>query len=336
MNFGDMFAMMGPAVDPYDNQFSSPQSSFPSFPTTSPDNAYQPMEPMSWEEAFNGFKTRPVLYNMDGWISPYASNNWGGTSNILAYIDEQYKLPMGDAKIDPNKIFTAEVNGLRALSADQAKILKMFEKKLAESLSEKGKVGLTEEDIEAMAAITSARSALTNIEKEKVAIKKNIADIKIKQAQNNNNNSGGGNNAAAGKPVSSMDIGRNILDGIFASPGMSSMNPIPNIPTTEVEYSGASAGYAESVLDSLVSDKDINPMLSHENSRIVAIVGDTDSDVSFIAVDKDGIEDSSYPQDRIPQPSDVANVDRLGKKVELKLGQSIDIDDSISGVSYDG
>lgn len=294
MNYSDMFAMLGSSNDPYDGQFDNPHSEFPTFPSAPSgfDMSYQAAPaPMSWEEAFNGFKTRPVLYNMDGWISPFASNNWGGTSNILAYIDEQYKLPMGESKIDPNRIFTAEVNGLRALSADQAKILKMFEKKLAESLTEKGKVGLTEEDIEAMAAITSARAALTNIEKEKVAIKKNIADIKIKQAQNTDAPAATG--AGPRSMTSSSDIGRNILDNIFAAPGMSAATtPI----VSEVDYSTSGVSAGQEIIDNLLGTGPTGAILAEKHGmRPLVVIGEDGHAEDVIVVDKDNVQVKDIP-----------------------------------------
>ena len=43
-----------------------------------------------------------------------------------------------------------------------------------EGLTDRGKFGLNEADIMAMQALTSARSAITAINKEQIAIKKNI------------------------------------------------------------------------------------------------------------------------------------------------------------------
>lgn len=331
MNYSDMFAMLGSSNDPYDGQFDSSQQQFSAFPTAPLgfDQSYQPAPaPMSWEEAFSGFKSRPVLYNMDGWISPFASSNWGGTSNILAYIDEQYRLPGNENKLDPNRIFTAEVNGLRALSADQAKILKLFERKLMESLTEKGKIGLTEEDIEAMSTITAARSALTNIEKEKVAIKKNIADIKIKQsAQGTSANNGGANaNQQSGRQPTTTDIGMNILDNIFAASGMSaSMNPIPSTP---VEYStnGVEAGVA--VIDGLFGSTP-NSTIAAERAGLhpVAIVGDTGTVEEILIVDKDNNVVKSPVGIDCPTLESVQEVHLDTNRVDIGQEQSIDIID---------
>ena len=179
MNYGEMFNILGPmASENEDTGFGNNFTPAPYEPRYT-----DPAPSGNWEEEFVGFKTSPVLYNMDGFISPYASNNWGGTTNILQYINDESRLPQFENKIDPNKIFSSEINGLRALAADQQRITKMFETRLRESLSEKGKMGLTEEDIEAMSALTAARSAIAGTYKEQVAIKKNIADIRIKQAQ---------------------------------------------------------------------------------------------------------------------------------------------------------
>lgn len=309
MDYSSMFSMLGSRSNPYDEQ-SIPPESF-SGPISS---QYQPTfqenpRPLSWEEAFNGFKTRPVLYNMDGFISPYSCNNWGGTSNILQYIDESYRVPGNEAKIDPNKIFSSEVNGLRAIEADQAKMLKMFERKLVESLTEKGKVGLTEEDINAMAAINSARSTLAGIEREKVNIKKNIADIKIKQAQNGNGSGNGTGTGSAGSNVSSFDVGRSIMDNIFDIPGGSSSGSVQSdIPVTSVEYTAANVDAAASIVDAVVADADINGRLKfeHQEPTTYVVVGDTDDDVEYVTYSSDGDIIPDYPKPNTP----IAKIDR--------------------------
>lgn len=290
MNYGKMFDMLDSIPLPGNDQYSGMNTPAPYEPTF-----YDQPPITNWEDAFAGFKARPVLYNMDGWISPYASNNWGGTSNILQYIDDQSRLPAIDQKIDPNKIFSSELNGLRALAADQQKVVKMFERKLMENLTEKGKTGLTEEDIEAMSALTAARSAITSISKEQVAIKKNIADIRIKQAQNNGPATGG-QNSPVDKPFASMDIGRSILDSIFDAPTSS-----PSIPTTNVEYSAATAGDAGRVLDSLVPTAGDRVSYESAEPTTYVVVGDTDDDVEFVTYSASGdlIPDFPHPDTKI-------------------------------------
>lgn len=262
-----------------------------------------PQPTMSWEEAFSGFKTHPVLYNMDGYISPYSSNNWGGTSNILSYLDDQSRLPALDNKVDPNKIFTAEVNSLRTLEADQTKALKLFEKKFYESLGERGKMGLTEEDIEAMAAITAARNAIAGMAKERVNIKKNIADIRIKQNQQAPG-SAPNPNAPLGSSSNSMDIGRSILDNIFDSP-TSTMTPMTNI-----DYNPTNVGDAGRVLDSLVPNVNNNLGFESMEPTTYVVVGETDDDVEFVTYDKDGniLSDFKNPD------ANIVTIDRDARK----------------------
>ena len=63
---------------------------------------------------------------------------------------------------------------------------KIFEKRLQESLTEKRKVGLTEEDVLAMQALTAANNAIVSSINQQVNIKKTIADLRIKQQQQQN------------------------------------------------------------------------------------------------------------------------------------------------------
>lgn len=267
--------------------------------------------PANWEETFKGFKSSPVLYNMDGYISPYASQNWGGTSSILQYLDDDAKSGALGNKIDPNRIFSSEINGLRALAADQQKITKLFEKRLMESLNEKGKVGLTEEDVEAMAALTSARSAITAISKEQVAIKKNIADIKIKQ--NQANGSTGGSSTTSEKSLgSSMDIGRSILDNIFDA---------PSTPTIPITYNPTTTNDASKVIDDLIPT--VDPNISHESSdpTTYVMLGETDDDVEYATYASDGslIPDFRNPSGRI------TNIDRDSKTATNEFLESYPI-----------
>ena len=303
MSYADMFSMYesSPA---YQQQQQQDLNTNGFDPFTQPQQPqYQDQPTMSWEQAFEGFKTHPVLYNMDGYISPYASNNWGGTNSILQYLDDSSRLPALDNKIDPNKIFTAEIKGLRALEADQMKLIKLAERKLIESLAEKGKVGLTEEDIEALSAITSGRAAIANMTKERVAIKKNIADIRIKQnsvAPNTASNP----NTPLGSGSNSMDIGRSILDSIFDTPTSTMM------PMTNIDYTPSNVGQAEAVLDSLVPNVNQNLGFESMEPTTFVMVGDTDDDVEFMTFNKDG---NIIPDFKNPDV-DIVSVDRDANK----------------------
>lgn len=285
---------------------------FDMFETSSDENPYQRSNdifapssrdpqlmdaPANWEDTFKGFKSSPVLYNMDGYISPYASQNWGGTSTILQYIDEDAKLGSINNKIDPNRIFSSEITRLRTLAADQQKITKLFEKRLMESLNEKGKIGLTEEDVEAMSALTSARSAIASISKEQANIKKSIADMRIKQSQSNGNEGGSMDKYNS---TSSMDIGRSILDNIFDAPSTS---------TIPISYNATNVNDASKVIDNLIPN--VNSNIRHENSEPTTYVmlGETDDDVEYATYSSDGnlIPDFNNPTGRI------TNIDRDSK-----------------------
>lgn len=293
----------------YNEMFERLDAAFPDVLGESPTYEHQPQyvdQPITWEEDFSAYKTRPVLYNMEGWISPYSSNNWGGTSNILQYIDDQSRIPAVENKIDPNKIFSSEINGLRALAADQQKIVKMFEKRFMESLSEKGKIGLTEEDIEAMSALTAARSAITNISKEQVNIKKNIADIRIKQNQSGSGTKGG---EMGSKPMDVMSQGRLMLDSVFDSPAAnislrtqqipaqqgSTQEVIVQQPPTPTVYQGASMADPGRVLDELVPSVGSHVTFEGKEPTTYVLLGETDDDIEFVTYSSDGEIIPDYP-----------------------------------------
>lgn len=314
MSFASAFSMFG-SSPAYQQQQQQTMNNIGYDPFTQPQQPMyqeQPQPTMSWEQAFEGFKTTPVLYNMDGYISPYASNNWGGTNNLLQYLDDSSRLPALDNKIDPNKIFSAEIKGLRALEADQQKLVKLVERKLMESLSEKGKIGLTEEDIEALSAITSGRAAIANMAKERVNIKKNIADIRIKQNQNAPGTVPNPN-APLGSGSSSMDIGRSILDSIFET---------PSTPVTPIAgYNPGNIGQAEAVLNSLVPGVNNNLSFESMEPKTWAVVGDTDDDVELVTFDKNGNVILGYDNPNVA----IERIDRSSGKAWDQYMQEYDI-----------
>ena len=249
----------------------------------------------SWSEQFAGYKTRPVLYNIEGYIYPYASNNWGGGCNILSAIDDESRLPRLDNKIDPNKIFTSDIAALKTLAADQLKITNMFKKKLMEGLTDRGKVGLNENDTMAMQALTSAVNAIASINKEQVAIKKNIADIRLKQQQMNhgsNGNSGSGDGVVATHGISNMASGRNMLDDIFSSSFAASSSVPVSIPENG-DYASGTPEDAAKIVDNLIPtvDEGINREVLHATTYVV-VNADGSEPVFETYNDKDELLDS--------------------------------------------
>lgn len=285
----------------------------------------------SWEESYNGFKTRPTLYNMEGYISPYPSNNWNANSVVINSLGDDSRLPpMNDRALDPNKIFNADINALRSLAADQTRVTKMFERKLIEGLSEKGKFGLNENDILAMQALTAARTAVTNINKEQVNIKKNIAELKIKQQQNNAKlstaNGGAPGTELSGKPASAIDVGRSILDSIFdSSISNNSSLPADQMPSVSNEYSSTSLDSASSILDDIIPTTSASIGYEASKPTTYVVVGSLDDDVEYVTYDAEGNEMPEYPNptsriEKIDREAGIATDELL---VEYPLKQKI-------------
>lgn len=268
-------------------------------PTSVPDTG-------NWAEEYKTFKTQPTLYNMDNYISPYPSEHWDGTSQIIASISDEYRMPPLEPKLDPNKIFSNDITAFKNLAADQLKITKMFEKRLMERLADKN-AGIDEETIEALNALTSARSAVTSINKEQVAIKKTIADLKIKQAQNNARNNAASNGDVVGNPNASMnvnDIGRSVLDSIFDAPTTSMQVPV------DMNYPKMDSSSA--LIDGLLPNtQQQNQYIQYENSnpKTYVVVGDSDDDFTFETYTQDGELIPDYPN----PTTAVTQVDRENK-----------------------
>jgi len=267
-------------------------------------------DPAQYADAFSAYKSEPVLYSNMGTMicSPYPEDNWGNVSSIVSMLDEELKLPTKNDNIDPNKIYTQDIAALRTLAADQVRVTKLFEKKLTESLKEKDKFGLNENDIMAMQALTAARSAVTAINKEQIQIKKNIADIKIKQQQNNNrvmSNAQGvqSNDSPSGYTNSSM-IGRQIMDDIFNMEGS-------YVPIDSSNYHAQSTGLeqAEQVLDSLipVSQTSVDETA---NPTTYVVVDSTGNPLGFETYDDNG---NLMPEYNNPESSIVSVDTSMGE-----------------------
>lgn len=253
-----------------------------------------------WEKSYNATRQAQVFQNnnVGGFISPYESH-WTGPVTVMGNLEELMQFQPVN-KIDPNKIYNSDIAALRALQQDQLKIVKIFESKLRESLNERGKVGLTEEDIEAMQAVTAGRTAVANIQKEQINIKKNISDTRIKQYQLEQGDAKVAAKAqevsSGGKIGSAYDVGRSILDNIFES-----AMPIP--PATQSYTASNSnaamdAQQASNVLDSILSDAAPMPNTTKYESMhptTYVRVGAIDSEAVFETYAEDGTLIPDYP-----------------------------------------
>lgn len=291
MSLFEMFNYMDQS-SPFTEGSWDPQTHEPQYQDTSKMTEYYSM-----------YKLQQPSYAIDGYISPYATNNWDTSSGILNYIDDNTRLPALDQKMDPNRIFTSDIAALRALASDQNKIVKMFEKRLVESLADKGKFGLNEDDVNAMQALTAARAAIVNISKEQIQIKKNIADLKLKQQQqsgmsNQPGNAGGNNNS-----ISGIDVGRSFMDKIFDMPAHQPIDVNYSVPEVSLEQ-------ASQVIDNLVPN--VNEVISYESSAptTYVVVGESDDDVEFATYDSTGQLISDYPN----PSSHIETIDRENRR----------------------
>ena len=247
----------------------------------------QYQDPSKMTEYYSMYKLQQPSYAIEGYISPYPSNNWDTSSGVLAYVEDNSRLPALDQKMDPNRIFSSDIAALRALAADQNKMLKMFDKRLAESLADKGKFGLTEDDVNAMQASTSARAAIANIVKEQVNIRKNIADIRLKQQQQSG--VAGPGSVTSMNSASGIDMGRSFMDRIFEMPareGVSDSNY--SAPTMTLDQ-------AAQMIDNLIPT--VNDAVTYEAATptTYVVVGESDDDVEFATYDSTGQLISDYP-----------------------------------------
>jgi hypothetical protein len=146
-----------------------------------------------------------------------------------------------------------------------------------------------------MQALTSARSAITAINKEQIGIKKNIAELKIKQQQQSGQSTNP-NQMPAGRPSNPFEMGRSIMDTIF------DMNPSQtqvDAATASTNFPAVNPDQASAVLDDIIGDAQaINPSVQFEkdNPTTYVLLGDTDDDYEFITYSASGDILPDYPK----------------------------------------
>ena len=266
----------------------------------------EPYSPNTFMERFHEFSAVPQYIPMDGFINPFVGGLWNTPTTTL---DVTYNQEMfGPEKIDPNRIFSSDIASLKTLAADQAKLIKVFERKAMEMYTDKGAYGLNEDAIAAMQAATSARSALLSIIKEQASIKKNITELRIKQQQTV---AGGGPAAAAtpGRSASAFDVGRAIVDNIFNMPNPSS---VPSPPLTQ--YPETSIDDASNMLENVVSVDEVPETVKFEkdNPKIHVMIGDDPNDRKYVTLNGHNEVMPDYP----PPKAAIKEVD-LDSRVAL-------------------
>lgn len=273
------------------------------------------LAPTGWEEEFQNLRLYPTLYNLDGYTQPLPYVNWGNGFPI-GEMAEDMRNALEPQRLDINKIFTSEIQALRKVGSDQYRIIKMFEKKFTEMITEKGKFGITEEDVEAFNALISARAQLTANTKEQVAIKKSIAELKIKQNQAMKQVGGmGGPAGASPMDASSDSIGRSILDNIFSVD--TNNTPAQTAPT---DFASLNPTDAASILDSLIPSSDVSEHIQFEASqpKTFVVVGRDGSDPEYQTFSGDGTIIPDYPN----PTSKITDIDKdTGKATDELLVQ---------------
>lgn len=287
-----------------------------------PDHQTQPWGPVdntlsAWVERYNQLVDRPKFNpNIDGFISPFSFDHWGASSDIMQGLAAKAEALNSD-RLDPNKIFTSDIAQLKTIAASHAKVVRVFEHQLMGSLTEKGKVGLNEDDIEAMQALNSAQSTLANITKEQIAVKKAIAELKIKQQQAAGGaaqESGGG-----GRALSAFDIGRSIMDNIFDTPSVPQSNQ-----TVITNYPAVDTLQAERVIDNLVNVGDIADTVKFEADapKTMVVVDRNGGNPEFVTYASNGEELPDFPNPTAAiqtiDPSTGKAVDELLQEYDIK------------------
>lgn len=237
-----------------------------------------------WQRKYEALRSATAAA-MSGYVSPYEGTGWGGNPLVMNNLEKMF-IAAAESKLDPARMFTSETTQFRQISSDQAKILRLFEAKLKESLTEKGKYGLNETDIEGLQALTAGKGVMIAAVKEQVAIKAKQAELKIKQQQAANNAAGlgsrGGNDGIDSS--SPYGFGRGFLDDIFKVPVPSPSDvAVPGSIGDEVDPDAAS-----SMLDDLVSADDNIKYESMGLSIKVLMDGEDINSARFVTTDATG------------------------------------------------
>lgn len=268
-------------------------------------------DPTKYANYFDTYKAQPMYYpNAGSFISQYDYDNWGGISGIISSFDEAARTPLinQDNKLDPNKIYTSELAALRSSAADQVRITKLFEKKLMESLKDKDKFGLNENDIMAMQSLTAAKSALTSITKEIIGVKKNISELRVKQQQFADKASNGMVDGGVVPTTSGSLDNVRLLDSIFES-SISTPIDVDNIGTDySDEEISKDIDRAVAVIDNVLPTDEIDPYIQNERRHPKVVVeideaGDLPRYVTYA--------DNGEVLDNYPAPAaKIVNIDR--------------------------
>ena len=251
-----------------------------------------------WQRQYDALRSSANTA-LGGYVTPYEGTGWGGNPLVMNNLEKMF-IAAAESKLDPMRMFSSETTQLRTIGADQAKILRLFEAKLKESLTEKGKFGLNEMDIEGLQALTAGKNVLISSVKEQVAIQAKKAELKIKQQQAMNQatgNVGRGNDTLA--PSSPYSAGRSMIDDIFSL----------QIPPTVTDNIPASLGTESTPEDAASFLEGFNVTDDIKNEAMgytlkVIMDGDDDTSARFAMVDSSD-QEVVLPDQTLPDPSTI-------------------------------
>ena len=182
-------------------------------------------------------------------------------------------------------------------------------------MTEKGKFGLNEMDIEGLQALTAGKGVMISAVKEQVAIKAKQAELRIKQQAAEAGSSRGTTGGDVIDSSSPYAYGRDFMNSLINTPIPDGI--VSDVPATT---GGTSVEDAGTLLDNMVGGSEI---ASYEARAIKTqvIVGDSDEDARYVALDSNNNVVSDYPLPSSP----IVKIDREAKKAEDKIGRKYDI-----------
>lgn len=294
MSFVDALNQFNTTVPSVDESYELLVQAQPK-PTPTDPGSYQ----WEWQREYDALRSAANTA-LSGYVSPYEGTGWGGNPLVMNNLEKMF-IAAGESKLDPMRMFTSETTQLRTIGADQAKILRLFEAKLKESLTEKGKFGLNEMDIEGLQALTAGKNILISSVKEQVAIQAKKAELKIKQQQQAAAGGGISGRASDGGISSSSPYssGRAFIDDIFNL-------PIPDPVSTNIPASVATDATPESAasfLDGLTVGDAVNNEAAGYTLKVL-IDGEDDSSARFAMMDADNNE-VDLPGQSLPDSTNI-------------------------------
>lgn len=293
MSFVDSLNQFNTTIPSVDESYEMLVQSQPKPMPTDP-GSYQ----WEWQREYDALRSAANTA-LSGYVSPYEGTGWGGNPLVMNNLEKMF-IAAAESKLDPMRMFTSETTQLRTIGADQAKILRLFEAKLKESLTEKGKFGLNEMDIEGLQALTAGKNVLISSVKEQVAIQAKKAELKIKQQTAAA--AGGGISGRANDGISSSSPysgGRAVIDDIFNL-------PIPDPVSTNIPATVATEATPESAA-SFLAGLTVGDAVNNEAAGYtlkVLIDGDDDSSARFAMMDADDNE-VELPGQSLPDSSNI-------------------------------